>query len=291
MTRCSRRSRRSRRFARPATLLAALTATAALAAGCSVVSSSSRAIAPTAMAVSMPDVQAVGVEVSSVNGRIVITQDPSFGDAVVSAEARLTSTERAERFSIETVMQDGVLRVRPLWPDGKKLNNESCNIEITAPQIVDVDARTSNGSVRLSGGTGTTVIKSSNGSVTIKDRSGNLTARTSNGRIVVEGGSGPLDVASSNGSITIKHFGPGGDAPYQWRAATSNGSIRVELPESPSGRVRASTSNSKVRVFRKESSGAQTELLASRSIDLELGSGASDIVLSTSNGSIVVVTP
>ena len=53
------------------------------------------------MWVSVPDVQAVGVEVSSVNGRIVITQDPSFGDAVVSAEARLTSTERAERFSIE----------------------------------------------------------------------------------------------------------------------------------------------------------------------------------------------
>ncbi len=290
MTRRRPMTRRSRRFARPASLLAALTATAALTAGCTV-GATPRAISPTALAVSMPDVETLGVEVSSVNGRIVIAQDPSFGDAVVSAEARLTSDERAEQFSIETVMENGTLRVRPLWPDGKRMDNESCSIEITAPSIVDVDARTSNGSVRLTGGSGKTVIKSSNGSVTIKDREGTLSARTSNGRITVEGGAGPLDVASSNGSITIKHFGPGRDAPYQWRAATSNGSIRIELPEPPSGRVRASTSNSKVRVFRRDSSGAQTELLASRSIDLELGSGTSDIVLSTSNGSIVVVTP
>lgn len=280
-----------RRFARPTGLLVAAAFSASLAAGCNTYTSP-RAIAPTALAISMPDVDAVGVEVSSANGRIVIVQDPAIGDAVVSAEARLTSQERAERFRVEAVMDGDTLRVRPLWPDGKRMDNESCNIEITAPRVRNVDARTSNGAVRLTGGSGDAVIRSSNGSITVEGREGLLSARTSNGRIEIKDGAGPLDVASSNGSITIRGVGPGQDGmPYDWRATTSNGSIRVELLETPSGRVRASTSNSKVRLFRKDLNGAQTELAASSSIDYALGSGASEIFLNTSNGSIVVVTP
>ncbi|MFI4917320.1 MAG: DUF4097 family beta strand repeat-containing protein [Phycisphaerales bacterium JB060] len=280
------------RTCRPAALLAAVAISVTLATGCAV-RSSPRAIAPTSMSISMPDVRTVSVDVQTVNGRIVITQDPSIADASVSAEARLTSSERAERFTIETVVDaDGTLRIRPVWPDGERMDNEACNIEVTAPALSHVDARTSNGSVRLSGGKGRAVIKTSNGSVTIHDRQGSMHARTSNGRIEIKGGAGAVDVASSNGSITIEGTGPGeDDSAYVWRASTSNGSIRLDLPREATGRVRASTSNNTARVYRRATNGVQTELVSSRRMDYQIGPGGGEIVLSTSNGSILVVTP
>jgi hypothetical protein len=273
-------------------LLAAAAITATSVVGCTAGSMTPRAIAPTAMSVSMPDVRATAVDVITVNGRLVIRQDPTAKDTTITAEARLTSTERADQFTVEASMQpDGTLRIRPVWPGGEREMNEQCNITVVAPQLTSVDARTSNGSVSVSGGAGKTIVRTSNGSVALEDRTGSVYVRTSNSGIAVSGGAGPLDLGSSNGTITIRGTGPGVDhQAYDWRASTSNGSIRLDLPQ-PAGRVRASTSNGKASVVRRDAGGAQTTLASSSSIDYSPGVGGGEILLSTSNGSVVVLTP
>ncbi len=277
---------------RPAlALLAALALSTAALPGCSY--SSQRAVVPASTSTAVPAATTVGVDVSTSNGKLVITQDPTAGGATVSAEAKLVNQDRADRFTVEARLTDeGVLVVRPVWPDGERHNVESCSITIIAPALEAIVAKTSNGSIRLSGGIGKTDVHTSNGSIGITDRDGDTYARTSNGRIEVAGGAGALELVSSNGSISIKGTSPGSaDAAYHWRASTSNGSIHLDLVEPVAGRVRASTSNGKATFSRRIGSGEPQRMVSASSIDHDLGGGAGEIVLTTSNGSIVVVSP
>lgn len=274
-----------------AALLAALAVSAAVLPGCTY--NYQQATVPASMTTAMPAATTVGVDVETHNGKVVITQDPTAGGATVTAEAKLMSEDRAQRFTVDaTLTVDGVLVVRPVWPDGERHNNEKCSFEITAPDLREITARTSNGSVRLDGGDGKAYVQTSNGSITITQREGETVARTSNGRIEVTDGAGALDLVSSNGSIAIRNTSPGpADAPYHWRASTSNGSIKLDLVEPIAGRVRASTSNGRATVTRRTASGESRRLISARSVDHDLGGGEGEIVLTTSNGAIVVVTP
>jgi hypothetical protein len=247
---------------------------------------------PASTSAAVPAATTVGVDVSTSNGKLVITQDPSAAGATISAEAKLVNQDRADRFAVEANLVDGVLVVRPVWPDGERRNSESCSITVTAPALEEILAETSNGSIRLSGGRGKADVHTSNGSIGIADRDGDVYARTSNGRIEITGGAGALELVSSNGAISIKGTAPGSaDAPYRWRASTSNGSIHLDLVEPVAGRVRASTSNGRATFSRRDGSGEPHRMVSASSINHDLGGGAGEIVLTTSNGSIVVVSP
>lgn len=274
-----------------AAMIAALAISTALLPGC--FSGSMRAVVPASMTTELPAVSTVGIDVATNNGKLVITQDASVGKARVTAQASLVSEDRAQRFTIETTLTDaGVLVVRPVWPDGERYNNEKCSFEIVAPDLSEILAETSNGSVRITGGEGKANIRTSNGAITIAERDGDTYARTSNGSISVADGAGALDLVSSNGAITIRGTSPGpADAPYQWRASTSNGSIKLDLIEPATCRIRASTSNGKATVSQRSASGDSHRLISAKSVDHDLGDGEGEIVLTTSNGSIIVVTP
>ena len=45
----------------------------------------------------------------------------------------------------ETGLADGNLHVRALWPDGRRLRNESCSFEIAMPDVEGVTITTDNG--------------------------------------------------------------------------------------------------------------------------------------------------
>lgn len=270
-------------------LFAALAITAAAMPGCS--HSGQRAIVPASTSTTVPAGTTVSVDASTSNGRLVITQDPTAGGARVTAEAKLVNQDRADRFTVEARLTDaGVLVVRPVWPDGERLNNEKCSIEIVAPTLRDVLAVTSNGSVHLTGGQGTARIETSNGAVAVAQRDGDTLVRTRNGRIEVDDSIGALDLGTSNGAIRIARTAPAdGPSPVNWRAATSNGGITLDLDQLITARIRASTSNGKVTVERKSVPGQDARVASGRT--LEIGDGPGEIVLTTSNGAIRVGMP
>lgn len=278
------------RYTRPLALLAALALGAAVCApmsGC-IASYNQSATVPAATTVAMPVAAPVGLDVKTNNGRIVITQNPASTEATVSAEARLATAERAERFTIETVLQDdGTLRVRPVWPDGERLNNESCSFEISAPALHAIVASTSNGAITLEGGLGTARLDTSNGAIRVQDRQGDIFADTSNGRIEVSRCTGNLELDTSNGAVSITACQPQSSQNYAWRVTTSNGSITLELDQPLDARLRAATSNGKARLERATAEGSRT--LASGQT-IEAGEGPGTITLKTSNGSITVRT-
>lgn len=160
--------------------------------------------------------------------------------------------------------------------------------------------RTSNGSVRVSDMTGTVSATTSNGAIEFVGLNGPASARTSNGRIKMEDIEGPMDASTSNGSILAVMTHSGDDRTMHFN--TTNGSIELRLPQGWKNNVRASTSNGSIDVKLPPAAGFQVTARTSGSsirsdfnvegevtkkrVEGRVGAGGPMLDLSTSNGSI-----
>lgn len=124
-------------------------------------------------------------------------------------------------------------------------------------------------------------LSTSNGSIALTDLDSRVRASTSNGSLHLSGTTGDVDVQTSNGSLTIQLSGT------TWtgaglRATTSNGSVRLDVPENYNARLRAGTSNGSIAVdFPLPVQGR-----LSGDIETDLGKGGPVLDIRSSNGSI-----
>ncbi|MEO1008108.1 MAG: hypothetical protein AAFX79_06055 [Planctomycetota bacterium] len=228
------------------------------------------------------------VKVENSNGSVRVVEHDDASTIVIDATVRLRTDDRAERFDILASVEAGnVLRVRPLWPDGRKLGNESCSFRIAAPRETALDVRTSNGSIVVEGGDEGAVLRSSNGAITVVDRAGSLVATTSNGKITVLRTRGELDLETSNGGIRVEdaHLGDGA-----LRAVTSNGSINAEIGDALPGRVYARTTNGTARIYQRPEGGSTKTIARGRTLELAIGDASGEVDLRSSNGSVTLTT-
>lgn len=141
-------------------------------------------------------------------------------------------------------------------------------------------------------------VRTSNGSIELKDVKGDVVVTTSNGDVEVCCLDGELTVTTSNGSITVK------DAPNLKKARTSNGSIEAEIVSSPQHDMHFVTSNGSVELYVADNVNADVVLKTSHgkisiySSDVttaektktsfigSLGKGGHTIDATTSNGSV-----
>jgi DUF4097 and DUF4098 domain-containing protein YvlB len=105
----------------------------------------------------------------------------------------------------------------------------------------DLNGHTSGGSISTSDCAGKLDLHTSGGSIQINQGSGELAAKTAGGSITVRGFKGPLAVRTSGGSVHIE------EATGAVDASTSGGSVRASLTEMPA-HVNLSTSGGGVAV-------------------------------------------
>lgn len=142
-------------------------------------------------------------------------------------------------------------------------NGISISFVVYTPQKFACDLNTSGGSLKISGVSGNNhELKTSGGSITSEDMSGDLTARTSGGSITVNDFIGELDARTSGGSIKIS------DIKGDIDVSTSGGGIRIDDAE---GAVHASTSGG--------------------SINADISRLEDQLVLKTSGGSVNATIP
>lgn len=116
----------------------------------------------------------------------------------------------------------------------------------------DVDVRTENGSITVSGsGAGAMTLSSDNGSVTGTDlRASSVSARTSNGGVALGFARAPsiVDASSDNGDVTVTV--PDDASTYALTTGSSNGSAAAPIRTDPdsSRRITAQSSNGDVLV-------------------------------------------
>lgn len=122
-----------------------------------------------------------------------------------------------------------------------------------------------------------------NGGISINDVDGNINANTVNGGVVLKKVSGDVDVNTVNGGVTAELDGD------RWQgsgfnAKTTNGGIKVEVPDNYSADLEASTVNGGIHIdFPVKIQG-----WIKKNINTTLGEGGSPIRLRTVNGGVSV---
>jgi hypothetical protein len=124
-------------------------------------------------------------------------------------------------------------------------------------------------------------LRSSNGGLNVQDVEGKMELRTVNGGVNLRNVAGEVIARTSNGGIDVDLDGP------SWVGAgldveTSNGGVKVRLPENYSARLEASTHNGGLEVDFP----VQMQNLRSREISANIGAGGPTIKVKTSNGGV-----
>ncbi|MCI0676292.1 MAG: DUF4097 family beta strand repeat-containing protein [Phycisphaerales bacterium] len=186
--------------------------------------------------------------VESRNGSVEIVADQSVTDVQVSAKITCTgdtadqAEDRSARASVDVARStSGTLTIKPVFP-GKVRNGDGASFTIRVPNASDVEIRTSNGKVAVSGLAGKLVVDTSNGPVQVKDHDGPAVIETSNGAVTVARLAGPLKIDTSNGPVEASEID--GSAIID----TSNSPITLVLNPDQKGPIRLETSNAPVRV-------------------------------------------
>lgn len=107
------------------------------------------------------------------------------------------------------------------------------DVEVVIPAGVALTVDNENGTIDITGNTGTTTIRVTNGSVNVIDQAGNTDITTTNGSVELRATDGNIDVQSSNGSITID------STSGNVEAQTENGSIDIDARPEDNGTISA----------------------------------------------------
>lgn len=250
------------------------------------------------------------VRLRNVNGGVRIT---SWEEPQVLVKAtkkvKATSEEKAKEYAQEVKIRvekvDDVIEIITEHPKGHKPNYiKSVNVEydVKMPKETNLDASSTNGSMKVDGIIGETSAKTTNGSMNIRDCKGTLTVKTTNGRVNIAEVSGRVEAKTSNGGISVKlamideegkfettngsvdvRIEEGHSVPLT--ANTTNGSITVELPSDFAADVEAKTTNGRIRSDLPITVAGK---ISKTSLHGDLNGGGPLMKLKTTNGNISI---
>jgi hypothetical protein len=191
------------------------------------------------------------------------------GDAVtvtarIQADGRTDADAQSHLAEIRIVADGRSVRAEGPPQDGDD-DGWSVSYVLEVPRRFDLDLESRNGSLGVSGVTGTIELRATNGSVALADVGGDVRARTQNGSLNVQlagkrwDGAG-LDAETHNGSVRVRIPD---DYSARLETHTVNGSLRTDFPVTMRGRI-------------------------SRDLTLPLGAGGAPIRVTTTNGSVTL---
>ncbi len=186
------------------------------------------------------------------------------------------------------------------WNNGPKV---LVHFEITAPPASDLDAHNSDGALVAKGFDGRLDLSTSDGNLTVtgcagqikthvsdgemrlEGLQGDLQARSSDGKVSVEGTFKGLDVKSSDGDVEIS-VRPGSSMERPWSIGSSDGNIRLRLPDGFDADLDISTGEGSIRVDHPVTmSGTR---LSEHHVAGKLNRGGQPLRVHTSDGSVTI---
>lgn len=217
------------------------------------------------------------VDITGFNGSIEIVVGD---DGTVDIETKLTILSRV---SYSTRLDGNTVFViaKQIGSGFSLGRSPRAEINLIVPRNTVVKARTSNGTVRVTGVTGNGDLATSNGRITVSGVNGQFDLETSNGRITMSDVEGQFKAHTTNGPIDFSgSLAAGSDNSF----TTSNGSIEVTFRGDPDVELDARTSNG--------TAASDRPILATTTEKTRLvgkyGAGSATLELRTSNGSIKI---
>ena len=193
------------------------------------------------------------------------------------------ATVEADLDRIHVTLNGNELRTE--GPEGRR--RWTVMYHVRAPRGADIDVEAENGPVAIRDLDGTVVARAANGPLSLKNVGGNIDAATTNGPISISGGSGTMKVKASNGPLSVRLDGGSFDGTLD--ASTKNGPLSVRVPRNfGSGVLIESRGHGPIsckaegcdRGWRSDDDGEPRRI--------ELGSGPTNVRLSTVNGPVTV---
>lgn len=175
------------------------------------------------------------------------------------------SDSEARSLAQQVKIARGAGDIQPDGPSEDHSHHWNVSYEVWLPKDSNVDAHAYNGSIALDSVRGQVRFETTNGSVHLDKMAGDV------------------DGSTTNGSVNIRLEGAKWDG-HGLRAETTNGSVRLNVPDNYSAKIEASTVNGRVNVdFPITVSGE-----IGKSLSFQMGSGGPIIEARTTNGSVSV---
>jgi hypothetical protein len=187
-------------------------------------------------------------------------------DVAVRARVSAWGGNDAEARSIAsevTVRSDGILRAEGPSHEGR--SGWSVSYELRVPRETDLDLETQNGGIGVAGVRGAIALEAHNGGISLDDVAGHVRGRTTNGAVD----------ARLSGDAWV---GAGLDV------RTTNGGVRLRVPEGYSARLETGTVNGRVDIDFP----VTVEGRIGREVSTTLGNGGALIRAATTNGHVRV---
>jgi hypothetical protein len=191
----------------------------------------------------------------------------------------------AEKYIANVVYSDTVvgdeLNIEAEMPSGSRPYGASFNI--TAPESTDLSLSTTNGDVSVTSTVGSINANTTNGNVELTGTTGTASVSTTNGRLNAMVHSGAFYGATSNGAVDcdIAALGVAEDIGL----ATTNGKVTLLLPDNVSAVIEATNTNGLITIYDFT---VTYETQTEHHVRARIGSGASSITITTTNGDVVV---
>ena len=223
--------------------------------------------------------EAGSFSLENVNGSVTITTLPSREVVIKATKNARREKSDLDKIKIEVIQGERAVKVNTIYE--KKNLRVKVDYDITVPEGVSLElVRTVNGKIVISGKYDRAQLKTTNGSVEARGDFSWLDISTTNGSIAVIGVKGKVDLRTTNGSIKAELHELSAD----FRARTTNGSIRLALGHEADARLVARTTNGSIKV---EYPVTVEGTVSRRRLEGKLGQGGEITVsLETTNGSI-----
>lgn len=156
-----------------------------------------------------------------------------FARLIGLKEPKIESEEDAkaylEKFKVEVAGERDDLRINTVYPAEATNLRFHVHYRITVPRHAEVNIQTRNGTLTVTGVTGSVEAETTNGSVRLSDITGPAQARSTNGTIELDNIAGGIEARTVNGRIDAKlATAPGPKDEIVCR--TTNGRIRLVMP-------------------------------------------------------------
>lgn len=217
------------------------------------------------------------LRVHNPNGAVTVTGYDGE-TATIDIEIRGPTERSVEAVSVSADRSEGYLTVVTEYDDSE-VDRADVSLTIKYPNGSPVERlKTNNGSIELRDTTGDTALTSKNGSLSVRNADGTVALSTGNGSITARNIGGLEEATASNGSIEIDVPAISGDV----TVGTANGGIDAALSQDLDATITASTSHSPVELHGIE----LADTGDSTNVSGTLGEGTHTLTVETNNGSI-----
>jgi hypothetical protein len=215
--------------------------------------------------ISLPSSGAIRVDASPNGG--IDAQGSDRTDVRVRARVSARADDGSAREIAAAVKVEAGETIRATGPRGDRHASWSVTYKVSVPARSDLDLRSTNGGISISGVHGHVAFETMNGGVSLEKVGGDVRGRTTNGGLSVR-----LDGAAWRGS--------GLDV------STTNGGVEIEVPEGYNAHLETGTVNGHLRT--------DIPLVVKgdvgRRLSSDLGQGGATVRAVTTNGGVAIVS-